>query len=83
MMSDKLTDAEMILAKLRSLPSETTIRDIIRDSRMTQKAFAEHLNIPLRTVENWCGGIRKCPEYVRDLIVYRLKNEGIIKETED
>ncbi len=82
-MEDSRTCAEILLEKRRSLPSETTIRDIIRDSHMTQKAFAEHLNIPLRTVENWCSGIRKCPDYVRDLIVYRLKTEGIIKETED
>lgn len=79
-MTDKLTTAELLLEKRRSLPSETTIRDIIRDCRMTQKAFAEYLNIPIRTVEDWCRGLRKCPEYVRDLILYRLKNEGIIKE---
>lgn len=69
-----------LLIKLRETPRETTIRDIVRESRMTQKNFAEYLNIPLRTVENWCSGVRKCPEYVRDLIVYRLKNEGFIDE---
>lgn len=78
-----LTTAEMLLERRRSQPIETTIRDIVRDSHMTQKAFAEHLNIPLRTVEAWCRGIRKCPEYVQELIVYKLTNEGILKETED
>lgn len=60
-----------------------TIRDLLSASGMTQKAFSVHLGIPLRTVENWCTqsdiSRRQCPEYVVELIRFRLTAEGIIK----
>ena len=45
---------------------------------MTQKAFAEYFDIPKRTIENWEGEQRKCPEYIVALIEYKLKAEGLI-----
>lgn len=60
-----------------------TIRDLITASGMTKKSFSDHLGIPLRTVENWCTqsdiSRRQCPEYVVELIRFRLTAEGIIK----
>lgn len=44
----------------------------------TQKDFAEHFKIPLRSVENWCGGKRTPPEYVERLIVNELIKDGKI-----
>lgn len=42
----------------------------------TQKAFAEWLGIPLRTVENWESGKNNPPSYVLELIDYRInKND--------
>lgn len=48
-------------------------------SGMTQVAFAAYFGVAKRTVESWEGGQRKCPEYLLDLMAYKLKNEGIIK----
>lgn len=31
---------------------------------LTQTGFAQYFNIPLRTVQDWCGGRRSCPPYV-------------------
>lgn len=60
-----------------------TIRDLINISGMTVKQFSEHLGIPARTVQNWTSksdiSSRRCPEYVVDLIRFRLTAEGIIK----
>lgn len=56
------------------------IKELIQAAGMTQKAFGEYFGIPLRTVQNWCGGQRQCPDYVLALIEYKLKNEKIIKE---
>lgn len=42
---------------------------------MTQKAFAEYFSIPKRTIENWEGGQNKCPEYLLDLMEYKLRKE--------
>ena len=46
---------------------------------MTQKVFAEYFGIPKRTVENWEGDQRKCPEYLLSLMAYKLRNENIIE----
>ena len=43
---------------------------------MTQQEFANYFEIPKRTIENWEGGQRKCPEYLKKLIEYKLIKEG-------
>lgn len=54
---------------------------LIREaSGMNQSQFAKHFNIPLRTVQHWEAGTRKPPEYVLDLIRYRLENEKKVEE---
>lgn len=55
-----------------------TIRKLRTQTGMTQKAFAEYLNIPKRTIEEWEYGRRVPPIYVVELIEFRLKTEGII-----
>lgn len=57
-----------------------SIKELRQTAGMTQKAFSEYLGIPHRTVQNWEGGQRQCPDYVLALIEYKLKNEGLIKE---
>ena len=59
-----------------------TIKELREASGMTQKSFSEFFGIPKRTIENWEGGKRECPEYLLDLIEYKLKNEGIITAAE-
>ena len=60
-----------------------TFRELLAASGMTIKQFSEHLGIPVRTVENWSMksdiSRRQCPEYVIELIRYRLTAEGIIE----
>lgn len=45
-------------------------------SGMTQQEFADYFEIPKRTIENWEGGQRKCPEYLKKLMEYKLIKEG-------
>lgn len=54
------------------------IKDLRTASGMSQTAFAAYFNIPLDSVQNWEQGRRKCPEYVVELIAYKLKAEKII-----
>lgn len=42
-----------------------SIRDIISAAGLTQSAFAVKFCIPLRTVEDWATGKRKCKDYDR------------------
>lgn len=53
-----------------------TFKELRISSGMTQQVFAEYFGIPKRTVENWEMGIRKCPEYLLELMRYKLQKEG-------
>lgn len=41
-----------------------TIPEVIKKYGLTQTGFAQYFGIPLRTVQDWCGGRRECPPYV-------------------
>lgn len=47
---------------------------------MSLTQFSEHMNIPRRTLEDWEKGKRKPPEYIPELISYRLKYEALMPE---
>lgn len=50
----------------------------IREARtklgLTQHQLAELTGIPFRTIQNWEGGQRKCPDYVEKLLLFYLEN---------
>lgn len=54
------------------------ISELFLETGMTQKEFSEYLSIPLRTIENWLTGKRVPPEYLIELIEYKLKKERLI-----
>ncbi len=55
-----------------------TIREMRKQTGLSQAKFGELLNIPLRTIQDWEYSKRHCPEYVTELIEYKLKNEKLI-----
>ena len=55
------------------------IKELRTLSGMTQQAFGDYFNIPLRSIQNWEGGQRQCPEYLLNLMKYKLENERIIE----
>ena len=59
---------------------EDTIKEIRAKTGMTQKAFAEYFGISKRAIESWEGEQRQCPEYLLNLIEYKLRNEGLLKQ---
>lgn len=58
----------------------TTLKELREAAQMSLKDFSSYLNIPYRTMQNWEGNQRKAPEYLVELISYKLKKEGLIKE---
>lgn len=42
-----------------------SVADIAKAAGLSQRKLAERFCIPYRTVENWCGGQRECPVYLR------------------
>ena len=55
-----------------------SIKDIRLSTGLSQLQFSEALNIPTRTIQDWEQGKRKCPEYVAELIEYRVVNDPTI-----
>ena len=56
-----------------------SIKELRRQSGMTQKAFAEYFGMSKRAIESWEGGKRECPAYLLDLMQYKLLREGLIE----
>ena len=57
-----------------------TLKELRRMSGMNQKQFSEYFGIPTRTIQHWEAGDRKCPEYLLNLMEYKLEKENIIKK---
>lgn len=52
------------------------IRSLRKDCGLSQTEFGKRLGgVPLRTIQNWEGGINTCPSYVVELIKYRVEND--------
>ena len=51
-----------------------TIKDLCLKHSISQSALARRYGIPLRTVQNWCGGINTPPEYLVKMIDILLSN---------
>lgn len=54
------------------------VRELRTATGMTQKEFADYFDIPFRTLQNWEYGERKAPEYLLELIEYKLIKEGLM-----
>lgn len=57
-----------------------TIKELRARTGMTQQRFADYFKISKRSVESWEGGKRKCPEYLVELIEYKLEKENLLKK---
>lgn len=57
-----------------------TIKEIRASTGLSQSKFCEALNIPLPTLQKWERGARSCPEYVVELIAYRVQNDPTFTE---
>ena len=63
----------------KTLHKSTTIREIRSGTGLSQTKFCEPLNIPTRTLQKWETGERKCPDYVVELIAYRVQHDPIFR----
>lgn len=56
-----------------------TIKELREQSGMTRNQFCEYFGIPYRTIQDWELGNRNCPDYLLDLIEYKLRQEALIR----
>lgn len=52
-----------------------TIKEIRALTGLSQVRFAERYRIPRRTVENWESGVTAPPEYVLELLEFKILTE--------
>lgn len=57
-----------------------TFKELREQSGMNMMKFAQYFGINYRTVQRWEYGERKCPEYLLNLLKYKLQHEGLIQE---
>ena len=55
-----------------------SVLELRQAAGMTQKAFAEYFGISKRAIESWEGKKRKCPDYLLELMKYKLEKENLI-----
>lgn len=53
-----------------------TIKGLRASTGMSQSQFAEWLHIPKGTIQNWEQGIRQCPDYVLELIQFKIEHSS-------
>lgn len=53
----------------------TTVKEIREKSGLSRVEFSERYGIPVRSMENWESGARKCPPYL-----IRLLDEAVTKD---
>ena len=81
------TKANPIISKELFNEAQNVIKNMVnmnfqelrQASGMNQSQFSRYFHIPLRTVQHWEAGTRKCPTYLLELMEYKLNNEGMIK----
>lgn len=59
-----------------------TIAELRRAANMSRPEFADYFKLPYRTLQNWELGLRECPDYLLELMIYKLQKESIIKDPE-
>ena len=55
------------------------VKKLRESSGMNLTQFCQYFKIPYRTLQNWEHEERKCPEYLFELMEYKLRKEGLIK----
>jgi transcriptional regulator with XRE-family HTH domain len=54
------------------------IKELRASTGMTQKTFSEYFNIPVRTIQDWERKRRTPPDYVTELIKYKIYKEELV-----
>ena len=50
------------------------MKELRKKYNLTRKQLSEFTGIPYRTIQNWECGQRKCPQYILDLVAFKLSH---------
>ncbi|MCI5893493.1 MAG: hypothetical protein MRZ66_08880 [Clostridiales bacterium] len=66
-------------ARIDIMATFTDIIELHKKSGLSQRQFSEMLNIPLRTWESWERNLRTPPQYLIDLIFFKITHSDLSK----
>lgn len=55
-----------------------SVGELFDASGMTMSSFSSYFEVPPRTMQDWIYGASTCPQYVIDLMAYKLERENKI-----
>lgn len=55
------------------------VKELRKKTGLTQRQFADYFGMSCRTVENWDADRTNPPDYLVELMEYKLRREGIIE----
>lgn len=64
-----------LLGRMYDIAS-ATIPGLLETYGLSQTNFARYFDIPLRTVQDWCRGEHKCPQYVATMAAEILSRDA-------
>lgn len=62
--SDNPDEVVKALSDVHKL-AHMSFREFLAEANISQTGFARYFDIPLRTVQDWASGARRCPEYLK------------------
>lgn len=74
--SDKILDET--IKRAENIDLTLSFKKMRNRTGLSQEKIRKYLKIPLRTIENWEMGQRTAPNYLLELIEYKLLHEGLI-----
>lgn len=57
-----------------------TIQEIRKSTGLSQSKFCELLHVPPSTLKKWEQGQRECPDYVVELIAFRVQHDPAFRK---
>lgn len=57
-----------------------TIKELRQITGLSAQKFGDKYHIPLRSIHNWEYGVTKCPDYVLELLEFKVKYDYKIKD---
>lgn len=74
--SDKISDET--IKRAENFDLTLSFKKMRNRTGLSQEKIRAYLKMPLRTIENWEMNKRTAPDYLLELVEYKLKNEGLI-----
>ena len=57
--------------------------ELRKEMNLNRKQFCDYFAIPYRTVVDWEAGNRRVPEYLLNLMIYKVEAEKLLQKSDE